>query len=58
MRGDVSMSSVERSLFGGKRDRFLWKACKLCPKGEVSMSTLNRKLNEFLKGDVQLRDIL
>ena len=23
----------------------IWKVCKLCPKGDFSMSTLNRKLN-------------
>ena len=50
MRGDESISSVEGTLSRGKRDR-IWKVCIPCAKGEISMPTLKRKLNELVQGE-------
>ena len=55
VRGCESISNIEWTMSRGKRETEIWKVCKLCPKGEISMSTLNSKLNGLFKETVQLR---
>ena len=54
MRGDESISSGEVH-HREEKETEIWKVCKLCPKGEISMSTFNRKLNWLPKKSAQLR---
>ena len=54
MRGNESISSVEGTLSRGRRDRDLESVQTLSEK-EISMLTLNRKLNWLVKENAQLR---
>ena len=55
VRGNESISSVEGTLSRGKRETDIWRVCKLCPEGEISMSTLNRKLKWLFKENAGMR---
>ena len=48
-------SSVEGTFVEKKKRSRFWKVCKLCPKGEISMSTLSGKLNWVFKDNAHLR---
>ena len=41
----MSQLQVLKALFREEKEIEIWKVSKLCRKGEISMSTLNRKFN-------------
>ena len=55
VRGNESISSVEGTLSRGKRETDIWRVCKLSPEGEISMSTLNKKLKWLFKENAGMR---
>ena len=55
VRCNESIASVGGTLSRKKKETEIWKECKLCPKGEISMSILNRKLNWLFKENAELR---
>ena len=58
VRDNELIPSVEGILSRRKRDRDLDSVQKLCSKGEISMLTLDRKLNWLFKETAQFRKII
>ena len=52
---EMGQSQVLQGLGREDKEIDIWKVCKLSPKGEISMPTLNKKLNWLFKENAQLR---